>query len=56
MQSMARYEFLLSFQSEDKKFVPIKEIDGPVLALKHVVKQDYFPRMSADVLIAFFTK
>jgi len=48
--------FMVVVQSEDKKFKPVKEISGPLLALKHVVRQDYFPRESADILIAFLTK
>ena len=43
-------------QSEDKKFKPTTEAEGPLLALRHVVRQPYFPKPSADVLIAFLTK
>ncbi len=43
-------------QSEDKKFKPVTDIEGPLLALRHIARQDYFPRPSADVLIAFLTK
>ena len=48
--------FVVFLQSEDKKFVPVKEIEGPVQALVHIVKSSYFPRSYADILIAFFTK
>lgn len=43
-------------QSEDKKFVPVKEIEGPVQALVHVVESSYCTKMCVDILIAFFTK
>ena len=46
----------LDLQSEDKQFAPVKEIEGPLLTLKHVVQQDYFPQTSADIFIAFLVK
>ena len=49
-------EFIMCLQSEDKKFKPVKDIEGPLLTLKYVVRQDYFPRSSADIFIAFLTK
>ena len=46
----------LSLQSENKQFKPVKEVEGPLLALTHVVRQRDFPRETVDILIAFLTK
>ncbi len=43
-------------QSEDKKFKPVSDVEGPLLALGYVARQTYFPQPSADILIAFLTK
>ncbi|CAI8027434.1 Ran GTPase-activating protein 1 [Geodia barretti] len=43
-------------KSEDKSFVPVKNIEGPVLALTHIVRQNYFPRNCRDTLISFIQK
>lgn len=43
------------FQSEDKKFKPVKDIEGPMRALLYLVRQPHF-RDQRDCLIAFITK
>ena len=43
-------------QSEDKKFVPVSAVGGPLLALTHIIRQDYFPRGMEDILIHFLQK
>lgn len=43
-------------QSEDKRFVPVSNVSGPLLALTHVIRQDYFPRGMEDILIHFLQK
>ena len=43
-------------QNEDKQFKPVKEVEGPLLALTHVVKKSDFPHETVDILIAFLTK
>ena len=43
-------------QSEDKKFKPIDQIEGPLLALLYLVRQHYFPKDSRDILITFVSR
>lgn len=40
-------------QSEDKKFVPSWNIDGCLLAVEYVLKQQYFPATTKDTLKVF---
>ena len=42
-------------QSEDK-VKAISSLHGPLMALSHVVQQDYFPKALAPLLLAFVTK
>ena len=42
-------------QSEDK-VKAIANLYGPLMALNHVVQQDYFPKALAHLLLAFVTK
>lgn len=43
-------------KSEDKKFKPIDQIEGPLLALLYLVRQHYFPKDSRDILITFVSR
>jgi hypothetical protein len=47
--------FLCSLQSEDK-IKAISNLYGPLMALNHMVQQDYFPKALAPLLLAFVTK
>lgn len=42
-------------QSEDK-IKAIANLYGPLMALNHMVQQDYFPKALAPLLLAFVTK
>ena len=42
-------------QSEDK-IKAVANLYGPLMALTHVVQQDYFPKALAPLLLAFMTK
>ena len=42
-------------QSEDK-IKAVANLYGPLMALTHVVQQDYFPKAHAPLLLAFMTK
>lgn len=42
-------------QSEDK-VKAIANLYGPLMALNHMVQQDYFPKALAPLLLAFMTK
>lgn len=42
-------------QSEDK-VKAIANLYGPLMALNHMVQQDYFPKALAPLLLAFITK
>lgn len=42
-------------QSEDK-IKAITNLYGPLMALNHMVQQDYFPKALAPLLLAFITK
>ena len=41
------------FQSEDKKVKPLGSIQGALIVLEHVVKQEYFPKLAKDILCCF---
>lgn len=43
-------------KSEDKKFTPVTNLNGPLIVLNHVVQQAYFPKISRDILQAFIAK
>lgn len=46
---------VLPVQSEDK-VKAIANLYGPLMALNHMVQQDYFPKALAPLLQAFMTK
>lgn len=48
-------QLLCSPQSEDK-IKAITNLYGPLMALNHVVQQDYFPKALVPLLLAFITK
>ena len=43
------------WQSEDK-VKAVSSLHGPLMAMSHVVQQDYFPKALAPLLLAFVTK
>lgn len=43
-------------KSEDKKFRPPSNLQGPLTVLEHVVRQSYFPRAARDMLALFIQK
>lgn len=46
---------MFPLQSEDK-IKAIANLYGPLMALNHMVQQDYFPKALAPLLLAFMTK
>lgn len=44
------------WQSEDKKFIPVEEKEGPLMMLGRIAKQPYFGRMQRNTVIAFLSK
>lgn len=46
---------VLPLQSEDKTKA-IANLYGPLMALNHMVQQDYFPKALVPLLLAFMTK
>lgn len=40
----------------EEKIKPVPSLYGPLMALNHMVQQDYFPKSLAPVLLAFVTK
>ena len=43
----------VSLQSEDKKVKPLGSLQGALIVLEHVVKQEYFPKLAKDILCCF---
>lgn len=54
-ESQLAFCCLFSTQSEDK-IKAIANLYGPLMALNHMVQQDYFPKALAPLLLAFMTK
>lgn len=46
---------MFPLQSEDK-VKAIANLYGPLMALNHMVQQDYFPKALVPLLLAFVTK
>lgn len=46
----------LGLIKNEEKIQPVDNVQGPLLALQHVVKQSYVPKSSVDTLIAFLSK
>ena len=44
------------WQSEDKKFIPVEEKEGPLMMLGYIANQPYFGRMQRNTVIAFLSK
>jgi hypothetical protein len=48
-------KYLLFFQSEDK-IQPVKDLTGPLTALQHAARQDYFSKSLATYFIVFISR